>query len=133
MEIFALAEHQSPLEMDVAQIESNVAQIEFYQVSVLTVSETTKFRVASLGCKAFKLIQDRGTRKLITYYESWTDLDKVIDNDSEISQKNTNTTKLDKKHKETKRAKKIDKSLDDIDKLTVLADIRSMLRKLGVS
>ncbi|PKY52134.1 hypothetical protein RhiirA4_469578 [Rhizophagus irregularis] len=30
------------------------------------------------GCKAFKLIQDRGTRKLITYYESWADLDKVI-------------------------------------------------------
>ncbi|PKY50852.1 hypothetical protein RhiirA4_467543 [Rhizophagus irregularis] len=30
------------------------------------------------GCKAFKLIQDRGTRKLITYYKSWADLDKVI-------------------------------------------------------
>ncbi|CAB4486970.1 hypothetical protein RhiirA5_407621 [Rhizophagus irregularis] len=31
-----------------------------------------------LGCKAFKLIQDRGTRKLITYYELWADLDRVI-------------------------------------------------------
>ncbi|PKY48667.1 hypothetical protein RhiirA4_464329 [Rhizophagus irregularis] len=34
--------------------------------------------LAPTGCKAFKLIQDRGTRKLITYYESWADLDKVI-------------------------------------------------------
>uniref|UniRef100_U9T2K3 Uncharacterized protein n=1 Tax=Rhizophagus irregularis (strain DAOM 181602 / DAOM 197198 / MUCL 43194) TaxID=747089 RepID=U9T2K3_RHIID len=55
------------------------------------------------------------------------------DDDSKVSQKNTNTTKLDKKYKETKRAKKIVKSLDGIDKLTVLADIRLMLRKLGVS
>ncbi|PKY51961.1 hypothetical protein RhiirA4_424900, partial [Rhizophagus irregularis] len=30
------------------------------------------------GCKAFKIIQDRGTRKLITYYESWADLEKVL-------------------------------------------------------
>ncbi|PKK60679.1 hypothetical protein RhiirC2_792967 [Rhizophagus irregularis] len=34
------------------------------------------------------------------------------DDDSEISQKNTNTFKSDKKHKKTKQIKKIDKSLD---------------------
>ncbi|PKY42824.1 hypothetical protein RhiirA4_456701 [Rhizophagus irregularis] len=91
------------------------------------------------GCKVFKLIQDKGTRKLITYYELWADLQrrnchqkvKQDDNYSEVSQKNTNTLKSDKKHKETKRAKKIDKSLDSIDKFMVLADIRSMLRKSG--
>ncbi|PKB96827.1 hypothetical protein RhiirA5_427465 [Rhizophagus irregularis] len=55
------------------------------------------------------------------------------DDDSEVSQKNTNTFKSDKKHKKTKQAKKIDKSLDSIDKFMVLADIRSMLRKLEVS
>ncbi|GBC23672.2 hypothetical protein GLOIN_2v1473242 [Rhizophagus irregularis DAOM 181602=DAOM 197198] len=31
-----------------------------------------------IGCKAFKLIQDRGICKLITYYESWADLNKTI-------------------------------------------------------
>jgi hypothetical protein len=31
-----------------------------------------------LGCKAFKLIQDQGTHKLITYYKTWADLEKVI-------------------------------------------------------
>jgi hypothetical protein len=55
------------------------------------------------------------------------------DDDSKVSQKDTNTNKSDKKHKETKRAKKTDMSLDGVDKLTVLAEIRSMLRKLGVS
>jgi hypothetical protein len=34
--------------------------------------------LAPIGCKAFKLIQDRGTCKLIIYYESWADLEKVI-------------------------------------------------------
>ncbi|GBC23508.2 hypothetical protein GLOIN_2v1473242 [Rhizophagus irregularis DAOM 181602=DAOM 197198] len=34
--------------------------------------------LAPIGCKAFKLIQDWDTRKLITYYESWADLNKVI-------------------------------------------------------
>ncbi|PKY50728.1 hypothetical protein RhiirA4_467342 [Rhizophagus irregularis] len=54
-------------------------------------------------------------------------------NEFTVSQNNTNTAKPDKKHKETKRAKKIDKSLNSIDKLTVLAEIRLMLKKLGVS
>ncbi|CAB5348682.1 unnamed protein product [Rhizophagus irregularis] len=88
-------------------------------------------------CKAFKLIQDKGDWKW--YYtpnlkQRRNCYQKVKqDDDSEVSQKNTNTFKLDKKHKKTKRAKKIDKSLDSIDKFMVLADIRSMLRKLRVS
>ncbi|PKY44624.1 hypothetical protein RhiirA4_458972 [Rhizophagus irregularis] len=38
-----------------------------------------------------------------------------------------------KKKKMTKEIKNIDKALSDIDKLTILAEIRPMLRKLGVS
>lgn len=34
--------------------------------------------LSAIGCKAFKLIQDKGRAKLITYYESWADLDKVV-------------------------------------------------------
>uniref|UniRef100_U9UAE1 Uncharacterized protein n=1 Tax=Rhizophagus irregularis (strain DAOM 181602 / DAOM 197198 / MUCL 43194) TaxID=747089 RepID=U9UAE1_RHIID len=34
--------------------------------------------LAPLECKAFKLIQDQGTLKLITYYKSWTNIEKVI-------------------------------------------------------
>lgn len=52
---------------------------------------------------------------------------------SEIFQKNTNTFRSDKKQKVAKQAKKIDKSLDGIDKLMVLTDIRLILRKLEVS
>ncbi|CAB4417349.1 unnamed protein product [Rhizophagus irregularis] len=121
--------------------------------------------LAPLGCKAFKLIQDRSTRKLITYYESWTDLEKVLDmsfsldeftgdwtryftpnlkqrrrnpqkvnqdGDSKV-QTNSNTNQSSNKHKVTKEIKKIDKVLGGIDKLTVLAEIRSMFRKLGGS
>ncbi|CAB4442703.1 unnamed protein product [Rhizophagus irregularis] len=118
-----------------------------------------------LGCKAFKIIQDRGTRKLITYYESWADLEKVLgkafsldeftgdwmryftpnlkqrrrnpqkvnqEGGSKVRTTNTNT-QSSKKQKVTKEIKNIDKALGGIDKLTVLAEIRSMLRKLGGS
>ncbi|PKB99564.1 hypothetical protein RhiirA5_429501 [Rhizophagus irregularis] len=34
--------------------------------------------LAPLKCKAFKLIQDQGTLKLITYYKFWTNIEKVI-------------------------------------------------------
>ncbi|CAB4415329.1 unnamed protein product [Rhizophagus irregularis] len=118
-----------------------------------------------LGCKAFKIIQDRGTRKLITYYESWADLEKVLgkafsldeftgdwmryftpnfkqrrrnpqkvnqEGGSKVRTTNTNT-QSSKKQKVAKEIKNIDKALGGIDKLTVLAEIRSMLRKLGAS
>ncbi|PKY45085.1 hypothetical protein RhiirA4_459581 [Rhizophagus irregularis] len=67
------------------------------------------FILAPLGCKAFKLIQDRGTRKLITYFESW-----VIGKPFSLDEFT-------------------DKALGSIDKLTILAEIKSMLRKLGAS
>ena len=44
-----------------------------------------------------------------------------------------NNTQLSKKQKVAKEIKNIDKALGGIDKLTILAEIRSMLRKLGVS
>ncbi|PKY24610.1 hypothetical protein RhiirB3_388122 [Rhizophagus irregularis] len=44
-----------------------------------TISENPAHSILTpIGCKAFKLIQDRGICKLITYYESWADLDKTI-------------------------------------------------------
>ncbi|CAB4416986.1 unnamed protein product [Rhizophagus irregularis] len=117
------------------------------------------------GCKAFKIIQDRSTRKLITYYESWADLEKVLgkafsldeftgdwvryftpnlkqrrrnpqkvnqEGDSKVRTTNSNT-QSSKKQKVAKEIKNIDKALGGIDKLTILAEIRSMLRKLGAS
>ncbi|CAB5365102.1 unnamed protein product [Rhizophagus irregularis] len=121
--------------------------------------------LAPIGCKAFKLIQDQGTRKLITYYELWADLEKVIGkpfslneftgdwmryftpnlkqrkrnlqkvNQEENSKVRTNiiNTQLSKKTKVAKEIKNIDKALGGIDKLTILAEIRSMLRKLEAS
>ncbi|PKB92481.1 hypothetical protein RhiirA5_444514 [Rhizophagus irregularis] len=46
---------------------------------------------------------------------------------------NTINTQSSKKTKVAKEIKNIDKALGGVDKLTILAEIRSMLRKLGVS
>ncbi|PKK69219.1 hypothetical protein RhiirC2_781277 [Rhizophagus irregularis] len=122
--------------------ELKLKEQERFQVVLIGVSASTTIAtlytenpaysiLTPIGCKAFKLIQDRGICKLITYYAN---LDKtIVKKKPPLEGENTNTIKLDKKYKKTKRAKKIDKSLDSIDKLTVLADIRSMLRKLEVS
>ncbi|PKY56575.1 hypothetical protein RhiirA4_476972 [Rhizophagus irregularis] len=50
-----------------------------------------------------------------------------------LKQRRRNPQKSSKKHKMAKEIKNIDKALGGIDKLTTLAEIRSMLRKLGVS
>src|SRR4051794_40574106 len=39
--------------------------------------DPTQSPILYLGCKYFKIMQERNTRKLITYYERWEDLDKV--------------------------------------------------------
>ncbi|PKY31328.1 hypothetical protein RhiirB3_448877 [Rhizophagus irregularis] len=50
----------------------------FTTIAILYPDNPAHLIFTPTGCKAFKLIQDRGTRKLIIYYETWADLDKVI-------------------------------------------------------
>ena len=52
--------------------------------------------------------------------------------DSKVQTNNTNN-QSSKKQKVAKKIKNIDKALGDIDKLTILIEIKSMLRKLGAS
>ncbi|GET64662.1 hypothetical protein RhiirA1_471316 [Rhizophagus irregularis] len=52
--------------------------------------------------------------------------------DSKIRTNNTNT-QSSKKQKVAKKIKNIDKALGGINKLTILAEIRSIFRKLGAS
>lgn len=55
------------------------------------------------------------------------------EDDSKIQLIIINSQPSKKQIKVTKKIKKIDKVLDGIDKLTVLTEIRSMLKKLEVS
>ncbi|PKC01448.1 hypothetical protein RhiirA5_426688 [Rhizophagus irregularis] len=50
----------------------------FTTIATLYSNNPAHLILTPTGCKAFKLIQNRGTRKLIIYYETWANLDKVI-------------------------------------------------------
>src|SRR3954454_7069242 len=54
--------------------------------STLYPEDRTQSPISYLGCKYFKIVQERKTRKLITYYESWADLDKVTGKDINIQE-----------------------------------------------
>src|SRR3954463_11237436 len=46
--------------------------------SSLYPEDSTQSPISYLGCKCFKIVQERNTQKLITYYKRWEDVDKVI-------------------------------------------------------
>jgi hypothetical protein len=129
--------------------------------------------LSSTGCKAFKLVQDKGRTKLITYYQSWADLDKVTNTkfnyedfsgvwmryfapslnrprrspknngphhkqnqevDSSVEQNKSSKQKQEggfyAKRKTQQLAKAAVKDLDSTAKLTLLAEIKSLLNRI---
>ncbi|CAB4431716.1 unnamed protein product [Rhizophagus irregularis] len=121
---------------------------------------------------AFKIIQDRGRRKLITYFDTWASLDKALNTEFNFEEfkgvwtryfsptlnrprnkppkktdstqkqnqdKNLNVTQKDldgQKQKgkslgKKKQSTSKNKGFDDNDKLTILAEIRALLRSLA--
>ncbi|CAB4425175.1 unnamed protein product [Rhizophagus irregularis] len=124
------------------------------------------------GTLAFKIIQDRGRRKLITYFDTWASLDKALNTEFNFEEfkgvwthyfsptlnrpknkppkktdstqkqnqdKNLNVTQKDldgQKQKgkslgKKKQSTSKNKGFDGNDKLTILAEIRALLRSLA--
>ena len=124
------------------------------------------------GALAFKIIQDRGRRKLIVYFNSWASLDKTLNTPFSFQEykgvwtqyflptlnwprnrpiKKTDSTQKqnqeltlnvsqkdgDSQNKKGKRERKKKQStsnisgLDGKDKLTILAEIQTLLRSLA--
>ena len=121
------------------------------------------------GALAFKIIQDRGRRKLITYFDTWASLDKALNTDfnfeefkgvwtryfsptlnrprnkppkkTDSTQKQNQDKNLNGSQKNLDGQKQKGKSLgkksnilrkfDGNDKLTILAEIRALLRSLA--
>ena len=57
----------------VKDIPGNITTSTLYPINDLSQSS-----ISPLKCKAFKVVQDSNTRKLIMYFENWAKLDKVI-------------------------------------------------------